>query len=133
MAIASINPATGETIRTYEEMPPEQAAAAVSQAHETWLAWRTTSFAQRSKPMKKTAEILRRIREERAEYIVTHQGKPVAMLLPVAEEALEKAMLQAGRQGLSGSWETYARLADELRSQWPAALKTQEALDALRR
>src|SRR6185312_4240248 len=76
-AIASINPATGETIRTYEEMPPEQAAAAVSQAHETWLAWRTTSFAQRSKPMKKTAEILRSRKNELARLMATEMGKPL--------------------------------------------------------
>ena len=29
-------------------------------------------------------EILREVREERAEYIVTYRGEPVAMLLPVA-------------------------------------------------
>jgi succinate-semialdehyde dehydrogenase/glutarate-semialdehyde dehydrogenase len=77
MGIASINPATGETIRTYEEMTPEQAAAAVSQAHETWLAWRTTSFAQRAKPMKKTAEILRSRKNELARLMATEMGKPL--------------------------------------------------------
>ena len=56
MAITSINPATGKTIKTYDEMTPEQAAAAVAQAHETWRTWRATSFAERAKPMKKTAE-----------------------------------------------------------------------------
>lgn len=30
-------------------------------------------------------EILRAVREQRAEYIVTHHGKPIALLLPLAE------------------------------------------------
>lgn len=81
----------------------------------------------------RTAEILKRIREDRAEYVVTHQGKPVAMLLPIAEETAERAMLQAGRQALAGSWETYSRLADEIRSRWPPGVKTQEVLKELRR
>ena len=59
MAIVSINPATGETIKTYDEMTPAQAAAAVVQAHEAWRAWRNTPFAERARLMKKTAAILR--------------------------------------------------------------------------
>ena len=32
------------------------------------------------------SEILRAVREEGAEYIITHQGRPTAILLPVDEE-----------------------------------------------
>jgi prevent-host-death family protein len=31
------------------------------------------------------SEILRAVREEGAEYVITHRGKPVAVLLPVRE------------------------------------------------
>ena len=34
MPIESVNPATGETLKLYEEMTPQQTAAAVAQAHE---------------------------------------------------------------------------------------------------
>ena len=77
MAITSINPATGETLKTYDETTPEQAAAAVAQAHETWRAWRTTPFAERAKPMKKTAEILRQRKEELAKLMAVEMGKPL--------------------------------------------------------
>lgn len=80
-----------------------------------------------------TADILRKIRQDRAEYIVTYQGKPVALLVPVREQEMEKAMLQAGRQGLGRSWETYATLADKIRLDWPQDRKSQEVLDGLRR
>jgi succinate-semialdehyde dehydrogenase / glutarate-semialdehyde dehydrogenase len=77
MEIASINPATGETVRTYHEMTPAQAAAAVSEAHETWLTWRSTSFAHRAKPMKKTAELLRQRKDELAKLMAAEMGKPL--------------------------------------------------------
>jgi len=77
MAFTSTNPATGKTIKTYEEMTPEQAAAAVAQAHETWRTWRTTSFAERTKPMKKTAEILRQRKDELAKLMAVEMGKPL--------------------------------------------------------
>jgi len=35
---------------------------------------------------KRTSEILRAVREERAKYIITYQGRPSAVLLPVDEE-----------------------------------------------
>jgi succinate-semialdehyde dehydrogenase/glutarate-semialdehyde dehydrogenase len=59
MAITSINPATGKPIRTYEEMTPEAAAAAVVQAHSAWQPWRTTPFSERAPLMKKAASLLR--------------------------------------------------------------------------
>ena len=55
MPITSINPATGKAIRTYDEMTPETAAAAIVRAHSAWLSWRTTSFGERQPLMKKTA------------------------------------------------------------------------------
>lgn len=36
-----------------------------------------------------TSEIIRAVREDRAEYVVTHHGRPVAMLLPVDATWLE--------------------------------------------
>jgi prevent-host-death family protein len=36
------------------------------------------------------SEIVRAVREERAEYIITHRGKPVAMIVPFEEAAQEK-------------------------------------------
>ena len=77
MAITSINPATGKTIKSYDEMTPEQAAAAVAQAHETWRTWRATSFTERVKPMKKTAEMLRKRKDELAKLMAVEMGKPL--------------------------------------------------------
>ncbi|MSO56272.1 MAG: NAD-dependent succinate-semialdehyde dehydrogenase [Acidobacteria bacterium] len=83
----SVNPATGETIRTYEEMTPTQTASAVEEAHGAWKAWRKTSFAERAKPMKKAAEILRERKEEFATLMALEMGKPLKQGIAEAEKS----------------------------------------------
>jgi prevent-host-death family protein len=80
-----------------------------------------------------TSEVLRQVREAQAEYIITYQGKPVALLLPVQAEVVEKTMVEAGQRSVADGWETYARLAEELRRDWPADKSTQELMDEIRR
>ena len=41
----------------------------------------------------RTSEILRAVREERAEYIITYQGRPMAVLLPVDQDEVEDYVL----------------------------------------
>ena len=80
----------------------------------------------------RTTEVLRQIREKQAEYIITYQGRPVALLLPINTETVEAAMVQASRRSVVGGWETYARLAEQVRQEWPAELKTQDLVDEIR-
>ena len=81
----------------------------------------------------KTAEVLRRIREERAEYVVTHQGKPVALMLPVDTEVIEKKLIEAAKQSSEAGWETYQFLAESLREIWPEDQDTQSIIDEIRK
>jgi succinate-semialdehyde dehydrogenase/glutarate-semialdehyde dehydrogenase len=76
MAIESINPATEELLNTYEEMTPQQVAAAVCEAHDAWKAWRKAPFAERAEPMRRAAEILRERKEEYAKLMALEMGKP---------------------------------------------------------
>jgi len=78
MAIESVNPSTGDTIKTYDEMTPQQAAAAVAEAHEAWKTWRKVPFRERAVPMKKAAAILRQRKEEFATLMALEMGKPLA-------------------------------------------------------
>jgi succinate-semialdehyde dehydrogenase/glutarate-semialdehyde dehydrogenase len=75
VAIVSVNPATGKPIKTYDEMTPEAAGAAVAQAHETWRSWRTTDFSARASLMKKAAAILRERRQDLAQLMTAEMGK----------------------------------------------------------
>jgi prevent-host-death family protein len=80
-----------------------------------------------------TSEVIRRVREDRAEYVVTYQGRPVAIILPLDAGRAEKEMVQASRKAVLDNWERYERLAEELRRDWPTDLSTQDAIDSIRR
>lgn len=47
MAIESINPATGEKLESYAQMPRGEVDDAIVKAHEAFLAWRRKLFADR--------------------------------------------------------------------------------------
>ncbi|MBU0495053.1 MAG: type II toxin-antitoxin system Phd/YefM family antitoxin [Chloroflexi bacterium] len=79
------------------------------------------------------SDVIRRVRQERAEYVITYQGRPVAMILPLDVEQAEREMVQAGKKAVLGNWERYERLADEIRRAWPVDLATQDVVDAIRR
>jgi succinate-semialdehyde dehydrogenase / glutarate-semialdehyde dehydrogenase len=78
MAITSVNPATGKPIRTYDEMTPGAAGAAVVQAHSAWQGWRATPFSQRTPLMKRAAANLRQRKSELATLMADEMGKPLS-------------------------------------------------------
>ena len=80
----------------------------------------------------RTSEVFRQVREEKTEYVITYQGQPMAMLVPVRAEIIEAAMVPTGKQSLTGGWEAYAQLAEELRQAWPTDQSRQELLDEIR-
>jgi succinate-semialdehyde dehydrogenase/glutarate-semialdehyde dehydrogenase len=86
MPLDAVNPATGETIKSYDEMTPQQAAAAVEEAHAAWKSWRTTPFSERARPMKKAAGILRERKEELARLMALEMGKPFKQGIAEAEK-----------------------------------------------
>jgi succinate-semialdehyde dehydrogenase/glutarate-semialdehyde dehydrogenase len=77
MAFEAINPATGETIRRYEEMTPAQTNAAIEAAHAAFLEWRETSFARRAEHMRKGAALLRERAREYGRLMALEMGKPI--------------------------------------------------------
>ena len=87
MAIESVNPSTGDTIKTYDEMTPQQTAAAVAEAHEAWKAWRKVPFRERAVPMKKAAAILRQRKEEFATLMALEMGKPLKQGIAETEKS----------------------------------------------
>jgi prevent-host-death family protein len=80
-----------------------------------------------------TAEVLRRIREEKAEYVIAYQGQPVAVMLPLDVEAVEAAVLEVGKQGAAQGWDAYAQVAAAVRDRWPDDVPTASVLDEIRR
>ncbi|MCI0446766.1 NAD-dependent succinate-semialdehyde dehydrogenase [bacterium] len=78
MTIEAINPATEEIIRTYEQTTWEQIESILSEMQKTFLSWRETDFAERTKKMKVAARILRDHKDEYARLMADEMGKPLA-------------------------------------------------------
>ena len=80
-----------------------------------------------------TSELLRKLREEQAEYVITYRGEPVALLLPLDADEVEQALVKLGERDSGQAWETYLGVAERARDAWPKALDTESLLDEVRR
>jgi prevent-host-death family protein len=81
----------------------------------------------------RASEVIRRVRENGTEYVVTYQGRPVAVILPLDTERAEAEMVRASKRAVRDSWERYEQIAAEIRDAWPDDLSTQDLIDAVRR
>ncbi|HEV2521683.1 MAG TPA: NAD-dependent succinate-semialdehyde dehydrogenase [Candidatus Acidoferrales bacterium] len=75
MAIATINPATGQTIKKFEELTDAQVDQKIQKATETFRSFRKLSFADRARMMNRAAEILESEKEPLARLMTTEMGK----------------------------------------------------------
>ena len=77
MVFTSVNPATDETVATYEETTPDALEALVREAEHAFGLWRRKSFAERAVPMRKAARLLRERARTYARLMAAEMGKPV--------------------------------------------------------
>ena len=77
MMFATVNPATGETLRTYEPHSAAEVERRLQAAADAFPRHRRTSFAERARMMVRAAEILESEREEFGRLMVTEMGKPI--------------------------------------------------------
>ncbi len=86
MAIASINPATGETVRSYDALTDEELEAKLRRADQAFHGYRRTSFADRVRWMTRAAEILEAEKDALGELMTTEMGKPIGAAVAEAEK-----------------------------------------------
>lgn len=77
MPIATVNPANGETLKTYEAMGEEELERRLQLAEATFRTYRTTAFADRSRLLDKAADLLEEDQQEIGRVMTTEMGKPV--------------------------------------------------------
>jgi succinate-semialdehyde dehydrogenase / glutarate-semialdehyde dehydrogenase len=77
MPIASINPATGETIKTFEPHNAAQIEQKLQRAADSFKTYRLTSFAEREQWMMRAAEILDAQKNRFARTMTVEMGKPI--------------------------------------------------------
>lgn len=75
MPIATVNPATGETLKSFSALTSEEIESKLTQAQEAFQAFRLTSFSQRKQWLENAAAILERDAEKFAETMTTEMGK----------------------------------------------------------
>lgn len=78
MPVATVNPATGETIKTFEEIGAEEIERRVTAADAAFRSWRTTGFDERSRLLNRAADLLDEDRAGIARTMTTEMGKPIA-------------------------------------------------------
>jgi succinate-semialdehyde dehydrogenase/glutarate-semialdehyde dehydrogenase len=75
MAIATINPATGQTIKTFDSLTDAQVDQKLQKAIDTFLQFRKLSFADRARMMLRAAEILESEKDSLAHLMTLEMGK----------------------------------------------------------
>ncbi len=80
MPLATVNPATGETLVTFHPLTEAELDAKLARAEAAFFSWRRLSFAQRAEPFLRLAALFEDEREqERLGRLVTlEMGKPLA-------------------------------------------------------
>jgi succinate-semialdehyde dehydrogenase/glutarate-semialdehyde dehydrogenase len=76
--IASINPATGQTLRTFEPLTAPEINARLAQAEEAYREYRRTSFSDRARWLSAATEILESERDGFGRIMTLEMGKPIA-------------------------------------------------------
>jgi prevent-host-death family protein len=82
-----------------------------------------------------TSEILRAVREEKAEYLVTHRGKPVAVILPLDDDWEEMQAVRAAAAARAGAdfWARWDTAGAELDAEWQSDKSAVELVEEQRR
>jgi succinate-semialdehyde dehydrogenase / glutarate-semialdehyde dehydrogenase len=86
MAIATVNPTTGQVSQTFTRLTPDAIEAAIASATETFQTYRHSSFAARSGWLNQVARRLEQRREEYGGLITLEMGKPLKAAIAEVEK-----------------------------------------------
>lgn len=86
MAIASINPASGEVLKRFEALTESEIEAKLEAAQMAFLTYRRIPMEQRGEWMKAAADILDRRKEDFAKIITLEMGKPLKSAMAEVEK-----------------------------------------------
>ncbi|MFF7870345.1 NADP-dependent succinic semialdehyde dehydrogenase [Streptomyces qaidamensis] len=101
MPIATVNPANGETLKTYEAMGEQEIERRLRLAEATFRTYRTTTFDERARLLHRAADLLEEDQQDIARVMTTEMGKPI-----------QQARAEAAKCARAMRW--YADHAEEL-------------------
>lgn len=86
MGIATINPATGETLKTFQPLTDTEIEVKLDLARQTFESYRKISIIQRTRWMTEVAEVLENDRERLGKLITLEMGKPLGAAIAEIEK-----------------------------------------------
>ena len=86
MAIATINPATGEVVKTFEPLGAAQIEQRLQLAASAFRKHRQTTFAERASKMMHASEILEKEKDDCARLMTLEMGKPLKAAVAEAQK-----------------------------------------------
>lgn len=78
MAIETINPYNNKSVKSFDELSEKELEVKIETAHKTFQTWKTSSFQERSKLLKKVASLMKDKKKELSELITLEMGKLIA-------------------------------------------------------
>ncbi|MFB8441347.1 NADP-dependent succinic semialdehyde dehydrogenase [Streptomyces niveus] len=115
MPIATVDPATGETLKTFDALGSDEIERRLAAAAATFDRYRTTDFDHRATLMNRAADLLEEDQADIARTMTTEMGKPIAA-----------ARAEAAKCAKSMRW--YARHAPELLAdEYPSAADVRDS------
>ncbi|PSN75701.1 NADP-dependent succinic semialdehyde dehydrogenase, partial [filamentous cyanobacterium CCP4] len=87
MPISSINPATGEVLKTFEPLSEANLEGKLALAAKTFLTYRQTSFSQRAIWLRQAAQVLDDNKAAYAKIMTLEMGKPLAGAVAEVEKS----------------------------------------------
>jgi succinate-semialdehyde dehydrogenase/glutarate-semialdehyde dehydrogenase len=75
--IKSMNPVTGEEIKSYDEMSLEKIESIINKTQSAFLSWSETDFSDRKPLMEKASHILKERKDKYAKLMTEEMGKPI--------------------------------------------------------
>lgn len=75
-----------------------------------------------------TSSIVRQVREEAVEYVITHHGKPVAVLRPIDQETIDDIKQEEAIK----NWEELQAIGKLIAENWQSEKSPSEILEEMR-
>jgi succinate-semialdehyde dehydrogenase/glutarate-semialdehyde dehydrogenase len=86
MTIATVNPATGETLRTFTALDDAGIAAKLERAASAFRVNRKRSFAERAERLRRASDVLEKRKEEFGRIMTIEMGKPIGAAIAEAQK-----------------------------------------------
>lgn len=117
--LAVVSPLSGEAIVTVPEASADDVEAAVGQAHEAFLAWRSVPAPVRGQVVKRLGELLTEHKADLAEIVTIEAGKITSEALGEVQEMIDVCDLAVGlSRSLGGRTLPSERPGHRLMEQW---------------